>query len=96
MSQNLPTFDLIPAPENFPMHALDEAIRETISRRWQNSPEQEKRVQGALRWKERLLQTPRWRIRFYTLPPEESAALLQQKLASCYNRVFPPSDYPED
>ncbi len=82
-----PATTLTPIPADFDMSALDEAIRQTISRDFQSSPIVEKRVQGALLWKERLLQDPFWRP---TLLGPNAAGALSALLASRYNMVFPP------
>ena len=81
--------DLIPLPENFDMAALDAAIQAEIFSLWPDQQARGQRVQGALLWKERLLQDPWWRPKLIR-PPIEAANVLGSFLTSRYNMVFPP------
>ena len=89
MPQPVSPIVLTPLPEDFDMAALDAAIREEILSLWPDEKERGKRVQGALLWKERLLQEPSWRLELMG-PPKEAAMLLGRWLTSRVCMIFPP------
>ena len=71
------------------MAALDSAIQAEILMLWPDQKARGHRVQGALLWKERLLQDPFWRPKLIG-SPERAASGLGSFLTSRYNMVFPP------